>query len=321
MSLLSIFATAILPIVVVAAVGFVLGRLQDIDVDPLNTVTVYVLVPALIFHSLTTTPLASETLLKILGGVVAFSIVMAGIAEGVGRVLGVREPILSALVLTSAFTNCGNYGIPLSAFAFGPRGRATAVLFLASQSMVIYTLGVYLASRSGGARGFGAVKRVFSLPLVYAVAFAFVVRLLGVVPPTQGAAMTTIRLVGNASIPLMLILVGIQLANANYGAALSRVGTVTVLKLFFAPFVGFGVALAFDFGNITVARVFILESATPAAITSLVLLIEVGDDRPLSDVSGPEYVSAAVLATTLLSVPVLTLVIAALRTDLVGTFL
>jgi predicted permease len=64
-SLLSIFGTAILPIVTIAAAGFVLGRLRDVDADPLNTVTVYVLAPALVFHSLATTDLAGETLLSI----------------------------------------------------------------------------------------------------------------------------------------------------------------------------------------------------------------------------------------------------------------
>ena len=198
MSLLSIFATAILPIIAIAAAGFVLGTFRDIDVEPLNPVTVYVLVPALVFHSIATTDLGGETLVKVLLGVGVFIVLMAVIAEGVGRALGEEEPIHSALVLVSAFSNCGNYGIPLSEFAFGTIGRATAVLYLVGQSVVIYTVGVYLASRSGGARGLGALRMVFELPLVYAVVLAAGVRWLGVLPPTDGTVMTTIKLVGDA---------------------------------------------------------------------------------------------------------------------------
>jgi predicted permease len=321
MSLLSVFATAILPIVTIAAVGFALGRLRDIDVGPLNTVTVYVLVPALVFHSLTTTTIGGATLVKVLVGVVAFILLMAGLAEGIGRVRGEGEPIRSAFVLVSAFSNSGNYGIPLSAFAFGATGRATAVLYLVAQNVVIYTVGVYLASRAGGARGLGALTTVFKLPLVYAVVLALVVRALGLVPPVDGAAMTTIQLVGDSSIPLMLILVGVQLSNANYGAALSRVWPANVLKLLVAPLVGLAVAVALDFGNTTVARVFVLECATPAAITTLILLIEMGGGHTSDGVSGPEYVSAVVLTTTLASVPALTLLITVLRTDFVGALL
>lgn len=321
MSLLSIFATAILPIVAIAAVGFVLGQVRDIAVEPLNTVTVYVLVPALVFYSITTTELGGETLIKILVGVIVFILVMVGLAEGVGRMFGEQEPIHSALVMVSSFTNSGNYGIALSAFAFGAVGRATAVLYLVGQSLIMYTLGVYLASRSGGERGLGALKMVFKLPLVYAVVLALLARWLGIVPPTGSTAMTTIRLVGDSSIPLMLLLVGIQLSNTNYGAALSRVGTVNVMKLLVAPVVGFAIAIGLDFDNPTVARVFILECATPAAVTSLILLIELGGNRSVGGVTGPEYVSAAVLSTTLVSVPVLTVLIAALQSPFVGSLL
>jgi predicted permease len=321
MSLLSIFATAILPIIAIAAVGFVLGRVRDIDIEPLNTVTVYVLVPALVFHSLTTTQVGGETLIKVLVGVTVFILVMVGLAEGVARAFGAQEPIHSALVLVSAFSNSGNYGIPLSTFAFGSVGRATAVLYLVGQSVVLYTVGVYLASRSGGERGLGALTEVFKLPLVYAVVLAVLARALGIVPPADSTVMTTLQLVGDSSIPLMLILVGIQLADANYGAALSRVGSANVLKLLVAPVVALAIAISLDFGNSTVARVFILECTTPAAVTTLILLIEFSGERSVGGISGPEYVSAAVLTTTLVSVPVLTVLIAVLETNFVGSLL
>jgi len=314
-SLLSIFLTAILPIVAIAAVGYLLGSVRDIDVDPLNTVTIYVLVPALIFHSLVTTTLGGEILLEVAAGVVIFLLAMAVLAEGVGRLLGESEPTKSALVLASTFPNSGNFGIPLSEFAFGEVGRATAVLFLVPQSVVIYTLGVYVASRGSGERGLGAATAVLKLPLVYAVGLALIVRSLGVVPPPQSTAMATLKLVGDSSIPLMLILVGIELAGANHGAALSGVAKANVLKLVAAPVVGLGVVLAIGFENATVARVFVLECATPAAITSLILMIEFGGDS--GDVTGPEYISTAVLTTTLASVPVLTVLIAILESGIV----
>ena len=129
-SLGSIFATAVLSVVAMATLGYVLGRVKDPDVAPLNTTVVYVLAPALIFHSVATTALSGGTLVRIAAGVAAFTLVMVVVAEAVGRTIGVREPLLSALVFGSAFSNSGNYGIPLSEFAFGATGRATAVVFL-----------------------------------------------------------------------------------------------------------------------------------------------------------------------------------------------
>ncbi len=51
-SLVSVFVSAILPTLSLAVVGYVLGTVRDVGVDQLNTVTIYVFVPALIFHSL-----------------------------------------------------------------------------------------------------------------------------------------------------------------------------------------------------------------------------------------------------------------------------
>ena len=314
MSLWSALSTAILPVLSVAVVGYVLGSARDIDVQPLSTVTIYVLTPALVFHSLTTTPIGGATAAKLFVGVAAFVIVMAVIAEGLGRLRGETEPVLGALVLTSVFPNAGNYGIPLSAFAFGGIGRTTAVLFLASQSILMYTVGVYLASRGEATSTLRAVAEVFKLPLVYAVAAAGLAGWLGVVPPADSTMMETIRLTGDAAIPVMLLLLGIQLANADHGA-LTRVGTANVLKLGVAPIVGAGLALVLGFGETGIARVFILECAMPAAITPLLLAVEF-DSGNADGISGPEYVSAAIFTTTVLSVVTLTILIAVLQAGL-----
>jgi predicted permease len=310
-SLWSALTTAILPVLSVAAVGYLLGSFQEIDVEPLSTVTIYVLTPALVFHSLTTTPIGGEVAAKLFVGVAVFTLVMAGLAEGVGRLRGEEEPVLGALVLTSVFPNAGNYGIPLSAFAFGGVGRTTAVLFLAAQAVMMYTVGVYLASRGQAGSTRRAVTEVFKLPLVYAVVAAGLAGWLGVVPPEGSAAMETIRLTGDSAIPVMLVLLGIQLANSDYGA-LARVGTANVLKLMVAPLVGVAIVLGLGLGDSTVARVFVLECGMPAAITPLLLAVEFGSGET-DGVSGPEYVSAAIFTTTLLSVVTLTVLIAILQ--------
>jgi hypothetical protein len=316
MSLLSIFTTAILPIVAIAAVGAVLGWRTDVDPGPLNTVTVYVFAPALVFHSLSTTTLGGGTLLRVTVGVVAYTATMLVITEIIGRLTGSDEPMLSAVVLVATFSNAGNYGIPLSEFAFGATGRSTAVLYLAGQAVLMYTVGVYVASRSAGTRGLAGLRRVLTLPLLYAVLAALAVRWLGLVPPAEGSAMQTLKLVGDSAIPVMLVILGIQLARTDYGTALSRVGLPAVLKMAVAPAVAVGVALLLDFGNPTVARTFVLESSMPSAITPLILLMEFSDVE-VGGLSVPEYVSTVVLVTTLASIPVLTVLIAVLESGVV----
>jgi predicted permease len=314
--LLGIFASAIGPIVAIAGVGYLLAVYRDVDPEPLNATVVYVLAPALVFHSLAVTALEPATLARIAVGVVAFTVTMWVVTEGFGRLTGEQEPMVSALVLVAVFTNAGNLGIPVSEFAFGSVGRQTAVLFLSVQSMLMYTLGVYIASRSGGDAGLEGVKQVFSIPLVYAIAAAILVRALGVVPPASSTAMQAVALVGNAAIPVMLLILGIELARSETGTTLSKTWSGTVLNLGIAPLVGVGVALVLGFGDPTVARVFVLETAMPAAITPLILVVEFADTERVEGLSIPEYISTCVLVTTLLSIPYLTLLIALLRSGI-----
>ena len=316
MSLLSIFASAILPIVAIAAAGAVVGRARDVDPGALNTVTVYILAPALAFHSLATTSLGGGTLLRVVAAVVVFHLVMIGVAEAVGRALGESETLLSALVLVSAFPNSGNYGIPVSEFAFGATGRSTAVLFMTTQGVLIYSVGAYVASRSAGDSGLRGVRRVFELPLVYAVAAALVLRWADAVPSADSTLMTTIDLLGTAAIPLMLLILGIQLARTDYGRTIRSVSTATLLRMAVSPVVGVGIALLVGFANPTVGRVFVLETAMPAAITPLILVIEFGG-ASVDGVDVAQFVGTAVLVTTLVSVPTVTLVVALLESGAV----
>jgi len=314
-SFVTALTSAILPVLAIAGVGFVLGQFREVDVEPLSTVTIYILTPALVFASLANTAIEGSVMATLALAVVAFTLVMVGLAEMGARAIGETGPFRSGMVLTSAFSNAGNYGIPLSAFAFGATGRSTAVLYIAVQAVLMYTIGVYVASRGTDRDWTGAVAEVFKLPLVYAVLLAGAARFLDVVPPAGSTIMQTITLTGDAAIPVMLVMLGIQLANTNYGATLSRVWAPTVLKTFAAPVVAVVLALGLGFADSTVARVFVLESAMPAAVTPLMLTIEYGGGDAGADAAA--YVSTTIMVTTLLSIPVLAVLIAILQSGAV----
>lgn len=303
MSVLSVLLSAVLPVAVVAAVGYVLGRFGDVDVDPLSQITIYVLAPALVFHSLVTTPITGGTVARLFAGVAGFTLLAAAIAELVGRGIEERETTRGAFVLTSSFGNAGNLGIPLAAFAFGAVGRSTAVLYVAAQGVLMYTLGVYVAARGRADSVRGTVGKVFRLPLIYAVAAALGVRAVGVSLPADTAAMQTLKLTGDAAIPVMLLMLGIQLADARTGGALRRVLPATGLRLFVAPVLAVGVALVVGLEG-TVGQVFVLGCAAPAAVTPLMLTIEFG--RDVDGLSAADFVSTTILVSTLAGLATLT---------------
>jgi len=313
-SLLGIFATAILPIVAVAAVGYALGRYRDVEADALNTITVYVLAPALVVHSLATSQLTGGTILAVVGAVALFTAVMLAVGEAVGRAMGQTEPVLGAFVLVTVFPNTGNYGIPLADFVFGPTGRSVAVLVTALEAVMLYTVGIYIAARGGESDPLADMRRVLGVPLVYAVVVALAARYAGVVPPTDSTLMQTLELVGNASIPVMLLILGIQLAGVDVEGTLRPVGAASALRLVLAPVAATAAVVLAGVGDTTVARAVVLLLATPTGVTTIIL---VGAFSAAGEGLAPgEFTSATVFVTTVASVVTVTGLVAALEAGL-----
>ncbi|MCX2818167.1 MAG: putative permease [Methanobacteriota archaeon] len=306
MSLLSAFTQAVLPVLAVAGVGYVLGVLTDIEPEPLATVTVYVLVPALVFHSLVTASVSGAEGLRIAGAAVVLTVVMWGVSEGVGFIAS--DGARNGLVLAGTFPNTANYGIPLSVFAFPSVGRTTAVLYVVGSTVMMYTVGVYIASRDAASSSLGAMRRVARLPLVYAVVAGVGASYVGF-GTDDSAFLETLRLVGNSSIPLMLVVLGVQLARATPSGGVRDVALANVVRLVVAPLVAVPVVVALGFTDPDVARVVVLEASTPVAVTTVILTVEFGGDR--------DYAATAVLTTTVVSMVTVTLLVELLRSGVV----
>jgi len=326
LSLLSAFTQAVLPVLAVAGVGYVLGVYTDVDPEPLSTVTIYALVPALVFHSLATTEIGGGEGTRIVLVAVVLTVVMWCISEGIAVFASDGMGNRNGLVLAGTFPNTANYGIPLSVFAFPSVGRTTAILYVVGSTVMLYTVGVYVATRDAAGSSLGAVKRVARLPLVYAV-FAGVGLNAFTSVETEAVAFETLRLVGDSSIPIMLIVLGVQLARATPSGAVRDVALANVVRLVVAPIVGVPVVLAFGFSNPDVARVVLLEASTPVAVSTVILAVEFGGNvRESEDLRAKkkavrsldaDYASTAVLTTTLASIVAVTLLIELLQSGLV----
>ena len=141
--LVSIFASDILPIFLIAAVGFLLARFRGVAVKALAHTVFYALVPCLVFTML----LASKMTALQFGRLALFSVLvllaMGAIGRVVARPLRLARPELSAFLLVVMFSNTGNYGLPVVLFAFGPEALAQATAFF-----VVGSLGCSATRRS-----------------------------------------------------------------------------------------------------------------------------------------------------------------------------
>lgn len=300
--LLSIFVENILPAFVAAGLGYLLDRTFDLDVKTISRTCFYVLSPCLIFTSLTQSSVTGEEFGSIFLFEVLVMAILLAVTWSMARLARLTRQQESAFLLSVLFINAGSYGLSVNLFAFGKEALARAIIFFVGSTVFVNTLGVFLASR-GRANVKTALFSVFKVPMIYAVVLAFVVRALPW-PVTEMSWFRGLETVGGAAVPVMLLLLGIQLARSSLGRDLKRVSVATLLRLGLAPLLGLLVAAVIGLTGDT-RRACVLEAGMPTAVTSVILSLEF-------DVL-PEFVTGVVFLSTLLSPLSLTLLIALLR--------
>ncbi len=297
----SIFSNDVLPIFIVAAVGFAVARVLKADVRTLSRVAFNALSPCLVFHMLVTSSLSAADF----GRMMALGF---GVVVGIGLVarlvtlpLGLDRATTSAFLIVVMFSNSGNYGLPVVLFAFGREALAHATVYFVANAVAIYTLGVFLAS--AGRRSVGhAARGVLKVPAVWGVVAAGAVLGFGLhLPP---AVMRPVELLSGAALPTMILVLGMQLERGAWPERPGLVALAVILTLVVTPLLAF--AGSHLLGLTAVARqAAMLQSGMPSAVLTTILALEF-------DVA-PSFVTACVLTSTLASPITVTLLIAALR--------
>src|ERR1051326_5215364 len=211
-ALINTFANNILPIVLLAGAGFILGKLFHIDARTLGRVVFYVFSPVLIFELLVQNHLKLGEAIGVIALAVIVILVIGLITFILGYLLKLERPALTAILITTMFSNTGNYGLPLISFAFGDQALSYAGIYFATVTFIFYTLGVLIASL--GHMSFKeALLGLLRVPTLYAVVLAVLVNLSHI--PIPGPLNRTIELAASGTIPLMLILLGVELTRVE----------------------------------------------------------------------------------------------------------
>ena len=299
--LLSIFASDVLPIFLVASVGFLLARFLRADVKTLSRVVFNALAPCLVFNLLVTSKISPDEF----GRMALFSVcVILGvglIARLVTLPFKLDRAMVSALLIVVMFSNGGNYGLSVNSFAFGQEALARATIYFVTSSILMYTVGVFLAS-SGKSGYRKALTGVFKIPAVYGVIAAAVVMLTKTTLPAP--ILRPIELLSNASLPMMMMVLGMQLERAGKLEKPLWVGLATVLTLVVSPLLAFGLVNVLDLSG-AARQAAMIEASMPTAVVTTILALEY-------EVM-PSFVTSVVFVSTLLSPITVTLLIAFLK--------
>ncbi|NOZ06027.1 MAG: AEC family transporter [Chloroflexi bacterium] len=291
---MTVFVNIILPVFIMAGLGYLLDRLLALDVRTLSRVTFYLLSPCLAFSSLSSSHLQGQALLHIAGIAALMVFLLWPIASWVARIMGLQGTEKSAFLLTILFVNSGNYGLPLNLFAFGEPGLALAIIFFAANSLLTNTLGVYIAAR-GHADSRAALRKVFQVPIGYAVLAGLFMNVAGLQAPEPVARAT--NLLGQAAVPVMLLVLGMQLGRASVASQWKPVAAATALRLVGAMALVIILVRLLGFQGLS-AKVSTVQASMPTAVMTTILATEF-------DVQ-PTFVTGTVFVSTLASMITLT---------------
>jgi predicted permease len=299
--LLSIFASDVLPIFIVAGVGFTVARVLRADVRTLSRVTFNALSPCLVFHLLVTSRLSASDFGRMTALALVVIIGIGLVARLVTLPLRLDRATATAFLIVVMFSNSGNYGLPVVLFAFGRDALAHATVYFVANAVATYTLGVFLAST--GHRSVGqAASGVLKVPAVWGVIAAACVLWFRVeLPP---AVMRPIELLSGAALPTMLLVLGMQMERGAWPERPGLVALAGVLALVVTPVIALGASHALGLTGVA-RQAAIVQSGMPSAVLTTILALEF-------DVA-PTFVTACVLVSTLASPISVTLLIAALR--------
>ncbi|MFO1046996.1 MAG: AEC family transporter [Geminicoccaceae bacterium] len=281
LALLSDIVAVMAPVFLIAALGYGWARAELPYSGPfITTFMINVATPCLVFATLLRLRFEADELLRIAGASLACLALAAAVAFTILRLSRQRLRIyLPALI----FPNAGNMGMPLCLFAFGEEGLGLAVVFFAVLAVAQFTMGPAIAA------GRLDLQQMARTPLVYAVALALLLQLLGLELPRWAA--NTTRLLGDCAVPLMLLSLGVALARLRI-AGLGRAAVMSVLRIAIGFAVGLTVATAFGLEG-TIRGVVILESAMPVAVFNYLWAVRYD--------TAPEEIAGMVLGSTLLS--------------------
>ena len=287
--LASTFANNILPILLIGGAGFALGKTLHIEPRSLGRVVFYVFSPVLIFNLLLQNHLKLNEAFGVIVLTICIIAVMGLITYMLGTFFKLERPAMTSILITSMFANTGNYGLPLVAFAFGEDALAYAGIFFVTTTLLFYTVGVLIASL-GHMSLKDAALGLLKIPTLYAVLLAVLMNAFGIQLP--GPVARAVDLAAGCTIPLMLILLGVELTRVQLTGSVRAMQLSVVLRLVVAPMIAllltalFGISGPAWQGSVT-------EASMPSMVSATVLATEYQLDSKL--------VTAIIFISTLLS--------------------
>jgi predicted permease len=266
-----------------------LGKLLDINARSLGRVVFYVFSPVLILDLLLQNRLRLDEAIGVITMTLCLITSIGILTFVLGKLFKLERPALTSILITTMFANTGNYGLPLVSFAFGEQALSYAGIYFVTTTLLFYTLGVLIASL-GHMNLKDAALGLLRIPTLYAVLLALLINTFNMQLPAP--LERTVQLAAGGTIPLMLILLGVELTRVQLSGSLRAIQLSVSLRLLIAPMIALLLTALFGIGG-SARQGSVTQASMPSMVSATVLATEYQLDSKL--------VTAVVFISTLLS--------------------
>lgn len=292
--------SVLLPIFGVFALGFIGMKLLKIEVKSISTMAIYILSPFLAFQTFYQNPINIDYLYLSIY-LLALCLSCIAICYLIGYFKKWDKQNTSGFILASSFMNNGNYGTPLVLLVFGQEGFHYAVILMVLQQLIMCTIGIYVAAQgSQGEQELSPLKEVVKVPIVYGSLLGMALNAMHLTIPTQ--IETVVDMVAAAAIPIIMIVLGMQLATISFKKIeVGKLSVALLIRLAIAPLIAYVITLFMPVDDV-VKQIMILMAAMPTAANTTMYAVQFN--------AKPDFVSSATLVSTLLSIITLPIILA-----------
>lgn len=297
---MSILINILLPVFIVAGLSaFAQQRLQ-LNVQTFSKAAFYVFSPAMVIDALLNSDVNSREFGQIALALTLTVLLLWLLGEVASRVLKLEPGTRAAFLVAVLLSNSGNYGLPINYFAFGDSGLARATLYVTINSVLRSTLGVYITARGDASSLIESLRRVFSVPVIYAAIIGVLFNVMGWRMPEP--ILKAANIMGQGLVPSSLVVLGAQIMRTfqdrQEATRPLALGVMGFGRLLLAPIFAYLIGGLVGLNGLS-RKVLTLESATPTAVMTMVLATEYETDVP--------FAALSVLVTTLVSLLSVTL--------------
>lgn len=292
--LISIFANNILPILIIAAIGYLTIRTLKFNPRPITQIAFYIFSPCLLFKLLTTNQLEGEDVARLVLITTISILLLASLAWITSQIMHQERSMQAAMILVVAFGNMGNFGLALVSFAFGAKALAYASICYITEAILINTLGILIVTM--GKLDFKqGILRLLKIPSIYAVILALLINSYNLSFPLP--IDRTISILSDAAIPVMIVVLGLQLYTSNSKIKLPPIIIGSSMRLLGGALVGIILSYLLNLKGVAL-QASVVQIAMPTAVVTTILSGEFETQ--------PSYVTKVVLGTTICCPVILT---------------